>query len=176
MPMLPLELFVFPDDLFCSQECRGPEGSARWWVLHARPRAEKELARRFLCRQHPFFLPLYKRQWRERGRLRCSHLPLFPGYIFLHGDDQARSTALETNLVVRVLAVADQPQLHADLGRVYHLMTAGLPLVPEERLQPGRLVEITGGPLAGLRGKVLRRKKQLEFLVEVDFIGRGVSV
>src|SRR5439155_13945354 len=102
-------------------------------------------------------------------------LPLFPGYLFLHGDGQARVAALETKLVARVLTVQDQLQLHADLTRVYHLMTAGLPLTPEERLDAGALVEIISGPLAGLEGKILRRGKRFKFLVEVQFLQRGVS-
>jgi transcriptional antiterminator RfaH len=175
MPLLPLEPFLFPENLL---ENPLPDGcdQTRWWVLHTRPRAEKSLARRFLGRQLPFFLPLYKRTWRSRGRTLCSHVPLFPGYLFLRGDGGARLTALETNLVARCIPVADQQQLQADLERVYHLMATGEPLTPEERLAAGAPVEIISGPLAGLEGKVIRRGRQLRFLVEVQLLQRGVSV
>src|SRR5262249_14201808 len=175
MPLLPLEPFLYPEDLL-SQKTATEAEPTRWWVLHTRPRAEKSLARRFLSRNLPFFLPLHKRQWRSRGRLLCSHVPLFPGYIFLHGDYQTRVTALETNLIARCLPVDDQARLHADLARVYHLMATGEPLTPEDRLQAGARVEIIHGPLAGLEGKVLRRGKQLKFFVEVQLLQRGVSV
>jgi len=115
-------------------------------------------------------------EWRNGGRLFRSHLPLFPGYVFLHGDRDARLAALETNLLVNVLPVEDQQQLHADLARVYHLITSGAPLTPEERLQPGSRVEITRGALAGLEGKVIRRGKHLTLFVEVQFLQRAVSV
>jgi transcription antitermination factor NusG len=175
MPSLPLEPFVFPGDLL-SDPANGGEDPGRWWVLHTRPRAEKSLARNFLRHTLPFFLPLYKRQWRSPGRrLLCSYVPLFPGYVFLRGDHQVRLVALETNLVARVLIVEDQLQLHADLARVYHLMTAGAPLTPEERLDPGTLVEIINGPLVGLEGKILRRGKHFKLVVEVQFLQRGVS-
>src|SRR6516165_139504 len=88
MPLLPLEPFVYPDDLL-DQPVLLPEASARWWVLHTRPRAEKSLARRLLRTATPFFLPLRKRQWRHRGRLLCSYVPLFPGYVFLRSDSQS---------------------------------------------------------------------------------------
>jgi len=175
MPLLPLEPFLFPEDLLGSL-MPGDGSDARWWVLHTRPRAEKSLARRLLSRELPFFLPLHKRQWRSRGRLLCSHMPLFPGYIFLNGDNQARIAALETNLIARCLPVEDQEQLHADLARVYHLIAAGEPLTPEDRLQAGSPVEIISGPLAGLEGKVIRRGKHLKFFVEVQFLQQGVSV
>jgi transcriptional antiterminator RfaH len=103
-------------------------------------------------------------------------MPLFPGYICIHGDSQERVAALETNLVARVLPVEDQAQLHADLARVYHLMTSGMPLTPEERLNSGAWVEITSGPLVGLQGRILRRGSRLRYYVEVQFFQRGVSV
>jgi transcriptional antiterminator RfaH len=175
MPLLPLEPFVSPQTLFAGD---APEaaGAARWWVLHTRPRAEKSLARRVLQRGLSFFLPLHKRQWRSRGRLLSSYVPLFPGYVFLHADAAGRQAALETNLVARCLEVADQPGLYADLRRVHRLIVSDAPLTPEERLGPGSPVEIITGPFAGLQGKVLRRGGQLKLLVEVQFLQRGVSV
>ncbi len=175
MPLLPLEPFVFPDDLLRDSTCF-PTSDAPWWVLHTRPRAEKSVARQLLRRSVPFFLPVCKRQWRNRGRLHCSFVPLFPGYVFLQGDTQAVFKTLDTKQIARVLPVADQRRLHVDLARVYCLIATGAPLAPVERLQPGALVEITSGPLAGLEGKILRRGKQLKFIVEVQFLQRGVSV
>jgi transcriptional antiterminator RfaH len=175
MPLLPLEPFVFPDCLLTAP-AQDLEQAAPWWVLHTRPRAEKALARRLLRRENPFFLPLCKHQWRNRGRTHCSYVPLFPGYVFLRGSNHTVFQTLETNLVARILTVADQEQLQDDLARVYHVIATGAPLAPEERLQPGDLVEITNGPLAGLEGKVLRRGRQFNFIIEVQFLQRGVSV
>lgn len=175
MPLLPLEPYLSPGDLLSAPAWEEGDG-ARWWVLHTRPRAEKSLARRFLDRRLRFFLPLHKRQWRNQGRQFCSYMPVFPGYVFLHGDGHARWEALRTNLVAHVLPVMDQEQLHRDLSRVHQLMISNAPLQPEERLPAGTPVEITGGPLAGLAGKVICHEKQLRFLVEVQFLQRGVSV
>src|SRR5947209_9381129 len=159
MPLLSLEPFIHPEQLL--DQPAGVPGDDRWWVLHARPRAEKTLSRRLLDRDVPFFLPLYERHWRNRGRQFRSYLPLFPGYVFLHGDERLRTTALETNLVAQVLPVEDQRRLHADLLRVYRLISTGAPVTPEDRLGPGDPVEIIAGPFAGLEGKVLRRGTQL---------------
>jgi len=175
MPVLPQEPFLFPDGLLDEAET-DPDASARWWVLHTRPRAEKALARRLLSDSLAFFLPLHERQLRSSGRLLRSYLPLFPGYVFVHGDAQARLRALRTNLIANVIAVEDQKQLHADLGRVYRLITAGLPVGPEARLQPGTRVAITTGPLEGLEGKILRWGKRCKFFLEVQFLRQGVSV
>lgn len=173
MPLLALEPYMHPDNLFA--DATEAAGLDRWWVLHTRPRTEKALARRFLNRGASFFLPLYIRRWSSRGRALCSHLPLFPGYVFLHGDGDARLAALETNLVARVLPADDQSRLHCDLRRVYDLITTGAPLTPEDRLEPGDPVRIVRGPLAGMQGKIVRRGTNLRFVVEVDFLRRAVS-
>jgi transcriptional antiterminator RfaH len=175
MPLLPLEPFLYPDDLLDQPPAADPAADP-WWVLHTRPRAEKALARKLLGGQLDFFLPLYKKQWRSRGRLLSSHVPLFPGYVFLRGDGDVRLKALETNQVANVLPVPDRVRLRADLLRVYRVMQTGLLLAPEDRLQPGTAVEIVSGPLAGLEGVVLRRGKELRFFVEVQLLQRGVSV
>jgi transcriptional antiterminator RfaH len=175
MPLLTLEPFIHPEHLL-DQATVSDNGSALWWVLHTRPRAEKTLARRLLGLEMPYFLPLHQRQWRKGGRAFRSFLPLFPGYVFLHGDVHARLSALGTNLVAQVLPVQDQGQLHADLRRVYHLLSSGAAVTPEERLTAGDTVEIVKGPFAGLEGKVLRRGAQMRFVVEVQFLRQAVSV
>jgi transcriptional antiterminator RfaH len=174
MPLLPPEPFAFPDTLLADAE--PAEGPGCWWALHTRPRAEKALCRQLLRRSVAYFLPVYQRRWRDRGRLLSSYLPLFPGYVFLWGEADARVAALETNQVANVLPVVDQERLHADLVRVRQLMDAGAPLAPEQKLEPGDPVEIVAGPLAGLGGTVLRRGRRLHFVVEVRLLQQGVSV
>ncbi len=144
-------------------------------VLHTKPRSEKALVRRLLNKQVAFFLPQFRKEWRHRGRRLSSYLPLFPGYVFLYGNWEARLHSLETNLVANTLTVVDQAQLFQDLLQVHQLMTSGAPLSPEERLKPGAKVEIIGGPFAGMEGKIISRKN-LRLVVEVRFIQQGVSV
>jgi transcription antitermination factor NusG len=175
MPVLPVEPFVYPHDLF-ARLCLPPMDESRWWVLHTRPRAEKALVRKLHGRSTAFFLPLYQHRFRSRGRWLCSHLPLFPGYVFLHGSQEERTLALETGHVARCLEVAAQERLGADLERVHRLMVSGEPLAPEQHLVPGTAVEISAGPLAGLHGKVLQCRGACRLLVEVAFLQRGVSV
>jgi hypothetical protein len=52
----------------------------------------------------------------------------------------------------------------------------GRPITPEDRLAPGMTVQITSGPLASLKGTVLRTAKGRRFVVSVDFTQRGASV
>ncbi len=175
MPLLPQEPCVFPEALFAD----GPpvaDEEQRWWALHTRPRMEKSLARKLAVAGVSFFLPVSPKRWRCRGRLMTSHLPLFPGYLFLRGDRHDEVRARMTNLVANSLFVTDQAQMCDDLARLYRLWVSGEELKPEERVQPGTAVEIVDGPLKGLEGKVLRRGNQSRLFVEVHFLQRGASV
>jgi transcriptional antiterminator RfaH len=175
MPPLPREPHIFPADLLAAEE-PPPGGERCWWVLHAKPRQEKSLARQMLQAQVPFYLPLVPRRSLVRGRVLEAHVPLFAGYLFLLADRDERVTALATQRVVRSLAVVDQPRLRQDLWQVERLIAAGAPVTPEQRLAPGAAVEIRSGPLAGLRGRVVRGASGRRFVVRVDFIQQGASV
>jgi transcriptional antiterminator RfaH len=175
MPVLAQEPDLYPDYLL-SETLTEEDTEKVWWVLHTRPRQEKSLARQLHRVQIPYYLPLIPRRWRLRGRMVTSHVPLFPGYVFLFGDRQERLAALTTNRVVRVLEVPAQTTLRRDLQQIHRLITAGLPVTPEGQLIPGVMVEITSGPLMGLRGRILRSASSQRFVVQIDFIQQGASV
>jgi transcriptional antiterminator RfaH len=175
MPILAPEPALFPDNLLEEELPTDLEGR-RWWALQTRPRQEKSLARDLLDRQVCFYLPLLDQKTIIRRRVFTSQVPLFPGYVFLLGDEQERLTALTTRRVVRPLAVGDQARLWRDLRQLRRLLLSGEPVTPEQRLLPGMLVEIITGPLAGLQGKVLRLDSHRRFVVGVEFMQQGVSV
>ncbi len=176
MPLLDEEPPLFPSGLFEAQVDPAVLQEKVWWVLHTKPRQEKSLARDLLSRQVPFYLPQIQKRWRLRGRLMTSHVPLFPGYLFLMADAKDRITALTTNRIVNSIKVSDQDQLWGDLRQIHKLIATGAPVTPEDKLGPGDLVEIRSGSLAGLRGTILATATGKRFVVKVDFIQRGASV
>jgi len=151
------------------------EGERRWWVLHTKPRQEKLLAGHLWQTEIPFYLPLLRRTTVVRGSPLDSAIPLFPGYLFLMASTRERVEALATRRIVRCLEVACQRELWKDLSQVFRLLGSGLPVTPEEYLAPGAKVTVRSGPLAGLRGTVLREASRRRLVVRVDFIQRGVS-
>ena len=175
MPFLPPEPNAFPENLFADDNA-ALRSDRRWWVLHTKPRQEKSLARQLFQSRVPFYLPLIERRSPVRGRIMTSHVPLFGGYLFLLGQRDERVTALATKRVVHTLEVSDQRTLWDDLTQVHRLINTGAPITPEERLEPGAFVEITSGPLVGLKGRIIRASTGRRFVVQVNFIQRGASV
>jgi transcriptional antiterminator RfaH len=175
MPILAPEPSWYPAPLFDEPTCPA-EADRLWWVLHTKPRQEKSLARHLFGAQVPFYLPLVSRRLRVRGRAMTSHVPLFGSYVFVLGTRDERVMALTTNRVVQCLEVKDQQGLWDDLRQLWRLIGSGAPITPEDRLAPGMTVQITSGPLTGLKGTILRTAKGRRFVVSVDFIQQGASV
>ena len=105
-----------------------------------------------------------------------SQLPVFPGYLFVRVAEADRPAALAAAAVARLIPVADQARLWADLGQVRRVLDLGLPVTLVDRLPPGTRVAVRTGPLAGATGVVVREATRRTFVIRVDLIGRGVAV
>ena len=176
MPVLTREVDLYPDDLL-ERERLGEETDDRWWALYTRSRREKDVMRRLLALDVPFYGPVVPQRHRSpSGRMRTSFLPLFANYIFMYGDASDRYKALTTNCVSRDLVVSDGAQLSEDLRQIHHLIVSGMPITVEERLQPGALIRVRSGPMQGREGQIAERRGKRRLIVIVNFLQQGVSV
>jgi transcription antitermination factor NusG len=174
MPVLAKEPTTYPESLLAGPAAL--ETDRIWRVLHTLPRQEKALTRQLLDREIPFYLPCVPRHNRIRGKRVTAYVPLFPSYVFILANPEERHSALTTRRVLRTLDVVDQPALWRDLRQVDRLLQSDSTITPEGRLGPGVAVEIRSGPLAGLRGKIVRSVSGRRFIVAVNFIQQGASV
>lgn len=175
MPILPAEPDLFPQDLF-SQESASDAGQ-NWWCLHTKPRREKEAARQLRQKEIAHYLPQVNRVSRTPGGRKIrSVIPLFPGYLFLRGDDWQRMEAIRSNHFVRALEVSDQDQLNQDLMQIHRLLSSKCDIVPEPTYPVGSRVRIITGPLSGMVGLIVRRSQGDRFTAIVQFLGQGASI
>ena len=176
MPILPRETDIFPHDfLECEDFAQGTD--QQWWVLYTLSRREKDLMRRLVSMEVPFYCPLIARKNRSpSGRVRTSYVPLFPGYVFCYATAEQRQQALTTNCISRTLTVVDHDTLVHDLQQIRRLIESDTPLSPESRIQPGALVRVKNGPMTGIEGVVLKRHNGDRLLVSVRFLQQGASV
>ncbi len=176
MPILSEEPSLYPDTLFSDMDIRDESTGRQWWVLYTKARQEKAVSRDLLGAEIPFYLPLVKKNSVSRGRAVTSHIPLFPGYVFLYGSEHERVRSLTTNRISRILTIDDPGQLVHDLSQLQQLITAEAPLTVESRLNPGNRVRVLHGPFAGIEGEIVTRRGQTRLLVSIDFLQRGASV
>lgn len=174
MPVLDVDPMLWPEGLFGNPS--QPDPDHRWWAVHLRPRTEKSVARRLQAAQVGYFLPQRERRAYYQRRLVRSYLPLFPGYLFVYGDDDGFELCTRTKEVVSCLPVRDQQKLERKLRDLRTLVQSGEAITREERLEAGMPARIVKGPLAGLSGRVVRNEGGLKFVLEVQFIQQAASV
>ncbi len=156
-------------------EGQGAVGPDHWWVTYTLSRQEKTLARHLLHWEIPYYLPQREHRIRAGDRWRKSHLPLFTGYVFFHGDLHDRLMALRSNVVVKLIQAPAPEELASQLRSLWLLQMTGAPLVPHPYIGPGDEVEIFQGPLRGYRGQVLREKGKYRLVVSISLLRQAVS-
>jgi|SRR5271166_5069700 len=149
-----------------------------WYAVYTRSRHEKTVAAQLVHKSVEHFLPLYEtiRKWKN-GRFKV-HLPLFPGYLFVHLPLRDRLQVLQVPGVVQLVGSGGValPLPQAEIETIRDAMTKGLQAHPHPYLKVGSRVRIRSGPLQGLHGILLRKKGQLRLVVSVDLIMRSISI
>jgi transcription antitermination factor NusG len=171
MPILRKESDIFPEDLFDL-----PTAEAPWEIAHLRSRQEKAVARLLFDGGKPFYLPQMEEKKKNSGRTLVSHLPLYPGYIFLRRVKGLRETLWRTSAVVNMLEVSDQGQLTGELLQIRRLQASGALLTPRVELAPGDAVRIEDGAFRGYTGVVIRERGSLRLIVSLSILRKSVAV
>lgn len=147
-----------------------------WWVAHTKSRNEKALAVQLVKKDIPYFLPMHWKVSKSRGRTIRSLLPLFPGYLFFCGDDDARLEVLKTNRTANILLVDNQRRLIEELVPIETLLTLGKTVLPHDYVKVGQKCKVTAGPLMGTEGIVVETPKETRLVLQVDMLGQAASV
>ena len=152
-----------------------------WHALWTRSHCEQLVHDQLAVKRFNLFLPKID-QWSRRGGVRrLIRVPLFPGYVFLHGAmDKARYLeVLTARGLVQVLGerwdrLATIPD--GEIDAIQRIVGARVPTLPYPYLREGQRVRITRGPLADLEGILVRTKPNRGLLVvSVDLLQRSVA-
>jgi transcription antitermination factor NusG len=150
----------------------------RWYAVYTCANHEKRVADQFASRGVEHFLPQYEsmRRWKDR-KVRL-HLPLFPGYLFVHLAAQERLRVLQVPGVVRLVGFNGlaTPLPDAEMETLRSGLSERMRTKPHPFLSVGRRVRITGGPFAGLEGILKRRKSCLRVIVSLQLIRQSVAL
>lgn len=148
-----------------------------WYAIYTRPRHEKKVNDQLLEKGITAFLPLTRelRQWKDRRK--WVETPLFNGYVFIDIDLRNRFSALETHGVVRMIGFGGVPARIPDwqIEQLQRLLNSDERLEPEEYLRIGDLVEITEGPLCGIRGYLREKRGESRIAILIDGIYQSAS-
>lgn len=148
-----------------------------WYALYTRPRHEKKVHDQLLEKGVESFLPLQKekRYWKDRRKV--VEMPLFNGYVFVNIHLKDRFDALQTHGVVRLVGFGGEPVSIPDwqIEQLQRVLAGTESLQPEEYLKVGDYVEISGGPLRGIRGYLRESRGESRVAILIDGIYQSTS-
>lgn len=165
---------MYPEN-FLSHDTEFSEDK-NWYVLYTKSRHEKAVAERLCAKSIAYYLPLVTKTSLTRGRRFSAEVPLFANYVFLHGSADDRLSALQTNRISRVLEVNEPLQFRLDLANIARLIESNMAVTLEQRLEAGDRVRVKTGPLTGMEGMVIVRRKRSRLLIAVNCLQQGASV
>ena len=149
-----------------------------WYALYTRPRHEKTVYERLSEKEFDTYLPLVKRvsQWKDRKKK--IEEPLFKSYLFCDFEYKYRFDVLETNGIVKIINFNGNPAVVPDwqIESLKKMIESPETIEVEPYLRPGELVELTSGPMRGMKGTVVRRKGKSRLVLTIDGIMQSVSV
>ena len=163
-----------------NQEVESPQASnsTLWYVIYTKSRHEAKVEKALQLVGLNVFLPRVTTLSRRRDRKLLISVPLFPGYLFVRIPLLDRMAVLTTYGVVYFVCdgSAPLPVPEENIDSIQAFLTQGVKCDPHPYLNVGNRVRITEGPLSGIEGILIRKKKRTLLVVSVDLIQRSVSV
>lgn len=160
----------------------GWSGRFAWYAIRTAPRRELDAAKD-LCEELGVkaFVPIEIVKVRagrgpNRAKLREIEKPFFPGYLFaqLDMDVDAYYRLKDRQHVVAIVCGSDQKPSPVPDAAMAHLISHGPFREPDP--QPGDVVRLSTGPLAGLITRITKVDRGERISVLVQFMGADRSI
>lgn len=154
------------------------ETTRHWYALYTRPNFEKRVDLELQKMGLQPYLPLRPmlRQWSDRKK--WIEMPLFSCYVFVKADPKERLLALTPEGVVRMLGHHGQHSVipEFEIAAVRKMLAHDFDPESIPHVVPGDLLEITSGPLVGLRGVLQSVQGRQRFVIAFEGIGQAVAI
>ncbi len=152
----------------------------QWYVLQSKPKNELKVYNQLLNKEIEVYLPLIEtiRYWSDRKKK--IQVPLFPGYLFVHGNTDERYKAI--NNTFGALRYVMYQKHHAVLSED-EISYIKISLQEPERVKiedtnfvEGDFVEITHGIFRGLKGYIIQLRGNYKLMVSIVEMNTTFSV
>ena len=150
-----------------------------WYAVWTRSRHEQVVREQIERKSYDSFLPTITRWSRWKDRKKKIDWPLFPGYCFARFNPDDTLPVLKCTGVVNIVSFEGRPAPIPDieLDSIRVLVGSDLQYDPCPLIKEGTMVEVVGGPLRGVVGRLVRKDpNRARLVLSVDLIGQAVSV
>jgi transcription termination/antitermination protein NusG len=149
-----------------------------WYAVYTRSRHEKSVATKLEEKRIEVFLPMRNvlRRWKDRRKEVA--MPLFSGYLFVRMPFSQRLPVLQTPGVVQILSEGAKPVPipEEQILSIQKLVESGLAYDPYPYLKEGTFVKVVRGPLQGVEGILLEKRKRHMLVLSVDLIQQSAAL
>jgi transcription antitermination factor NusG len=161
-----------------SSETQPTDVGSRWYAVYTAANQEKTVSERLRQKGVEQYLPLYRTVRRRTDRRVVLHLPLFPGYLFVHINIAEKKRVLELPKVVRLVGNGALPSTVPDeqIEKLQRGLAAEGKVCPCPNLSMGSRVRVVKGPFSGIEGTLRRRKGDLRVVVWIELIACSFSI
>lgn len=151
----------------------------RWFAVYTRFKSEKYILDKLTRKGIEAYVPILKYTKRYERKIKHVEIPLISCYVFVRISESDYVKVLQTEHVVRFLKLHGQlmsiPEKEMELMK----KVVGENVVEkahEGKLSKGTEVEVIGGNLTGLKGKVIKQQNKKFFVVALDNIGYSLEL
>jgi transcription antitermination factor NusG len=157
---------------------KSPGENVAWLALQVRPRFEKSVAAILAVKGTSVYVPHYLELRRWSDRVKPTHAPLFPGYVFCHIRDAERASVLTSANAIQFVGAGRRPTPIDDeeMQAIRLIARSGLPKKPWNELKKGDRIRMCRGPLSGLEGTLETTPEGLRLVVSLTLLNRSIAV
>ena len=161
-----------------SADSNGPA----WYAIWTRSNCERLVVDQLSAKAFTSLLPEMTVWTRRAGKSRLVHVPIFPGYLFVHHvmDKTTYVEILKARGVVRILDGGWSrltPIPAHEVDSIQRLSTAGVEVYPSLYFHQGDRVRVVEGPLEGIEGLFVRDKpSQGRLILSINLLRSSVAV
>jgi len=152
---------------------------AHWYALQTRPRHEKRVGTELSDKHIECYLPLLNQIHRWSDRRKLVQVPLFPGYIFVRAELDARVRVAVLSVGGALSFVGPQreamPIPDSQVEDIRTLLSTRIAMSPYPFLKVGQRVRVRGGALDGVEG-ILVSNGEKRLVISVESIHRSLSI
>lgn len=153
---------------------------ARWYAIYTRSRAEKKLHTLLVQKNVKCFLPLRKVLSQRSDRKKWIEVPLLPSYLFVRIAGKEQYPVLNTPGAVCFVSFDGHPVAIPDdqIEALQRFLTSKEHSVEVHQgsFEEGDQVEVTAGPMKGVKGEVVEIRGRQRLLLRFNSLGYCVHV
>jgi transcription antitermination factor NusG len=149
----------------------------QWFALYVRSKRERAVEAALRDKGYETYLPMLEESRVYGKKRRTAEVPCFPNYLFCRLDPTNRFSVVTTPDLYSIVGNGGSPTSIPDseVSGLKAMINSRYSLEQHSHLTVGERVLITGGPLSGVEGVLLRTGNSPRVAVSISLLCRSIS-